>query len=133
MSENDINNNIDSFGLDNKDMIISDNNLVNTAGGSIGIKADTRNIDTKITSQGTQNGMILLNLKSKITKLLTSSNLDKAQEFQEVNNDFLNELKDILSNQDSDSEKALSSRSESKESDKNKNNTKKLISKKSKS
>lgn len=133
MNENDINNNIDSFGLDNKDMIISDNNLVNTAGGSIGIKADTRNIDTKITSQGTQNGMILLNLKSKITKLLTSSNLDKAQEFQEVNNDFLNELKDILSNQDSDSEKALSSRSESKESDKNKNNTKKLISKKSKS
>lgn len=84
--------------------------------------------DTKTTAQGTQNGMILLNLKSKITKLLTSNNLLGA--VPEENTDFLKELKDILSNHDSDSEKALSSRSESVKSD---TKSKKLMSKRSKS
>lgn len=83
--------------------------------------------NTRNTDKGSQNGMILLNLKSKITKLLTSSNLGSVAE---ENNDFLKELKDILSDHDSGSEKALSSRSESVKSD---TKSKKLMSKRSKS
>lgn len=70
-------------------------------------------------TQGNPNSLMLLNLNAKITKLLTSSNLEKVDEnVQEENNDFLNELKDILSNYDSGSEKAFSSRSGSVERDK---------------
>jgi len=116
----------DLFEIDNVDGDdgIKEKNMFNSNGENNNAisKSNKRNTD-----KSSQNGMILLNLKSKITKLLTSSNLESVAE---ENNDFLKELKDILSDHDSGSEKALSSRSESVKSD---TKSKKLMSKRSKS
>lgn len=44
------------------------------------------------------NGLYINKLKTQITKLLTTNILEDTNKNQEENNDFLNELKDILSN-----------------------------------
>lgn len=95
--------------MDDNDNLLNSN--VNT--GTITSMRSQNVMNDKINSQVTQNALQLINLKTKLTKLLTNSNLDKINEVKEENNDFLNELKDILSDYDSGSDENSSSRSES--------------------